>query len=163
MEHPLFQLTAAALALSALAVTAALPTGAVTDPDPLVSLSYLNGTYRDGLLSDVDVAVAAAKKQLSASFTSHAEGLASVEPATPKAVQNDYEALVLSAGQTASVRAGGELLLVSGKAAAAEAGLVDATEGAPVAKGAALKEDHLYIASAAASVQAAGSCSVLVK
>ena len=47
----LIKLLAAALALTALA---GLAGAAGTAEDPLVSLSYLTGTYRDNLLADVD-------------------------------------------------------------------------------------------------------------
>lgn len=163
MKHPLLQTAAAALALTALAAAASFALPDASADDPLVSLSYLTGSYRAGLLSDVDVAVAAAKKQLSADFTAQATALLNPESTPPDAVQNNYETLDLSGGQTTAVTAGGELLLISGQASAAAAGLVDATAGTPVAKGTALTENHLYVASADSSVQSGESCRLLVK
>ena len=48
--------------VAALVITVAAGLAAAvndTSSDPLVSLSYLTGTYRDNLLADVDTAVAA--------------------------------------------------------------------------------------------------------
>lgn len=163
MKQLLFKTTAAALALTALAAAASFALPAASADDPLVSLSYLTGSYRTGLLSDVDVAVAAAKKQLSADFTAQAAALTNPSSTPPSAARNDFETLNLTSGQSAPVTAGGELLVVSGQATAAAAGLVDATAGAPVAKGTALLANHLYVASADSSVQSGESCQLLVK
>ncbi len=162
MKHSLPLAAALALSLSAFAAAALLP-DARASSDPLVSLSYLNGTYRAGLLASVDEAVAAAKKQLSADFSSQLASLGTVQTEVPAAPDNVYETRSMTAGQTALLSPGGELLLVSGSANAASAGLVDATDGAAVASGAALAVNHLYLASASASVQAADSCQILIK
>lgn len=163
MKRILFKTAIAALGLAALTVCAsrALPPAAADDP--LVSLSYLTGSYRTGLLSDVDVAVAAAKKQLTADFTAQTASLANPTAAVPATAQSDYKAVALGAGQSAVVKAGGEVLVVSGQPTAAGAGLVDATTGTAVAKGGALAENHLYIASAECPVQAGGECKLLIK
>lgn len=162
MKHSLPLAAALALCLSVFAAAALLPDVRATS-DPLVSLSYLNGTYRTGLLASVDEKVAAAKKQLSADFSSQLAGLGSVQTETPAAPGSAYETRSMTAGQTALLSPGGELLLVSGSANAASAGLIDATDGAAVANGAALAANHLYLASASASVQAAGDCQILIK
>lgn len=163
MRHPLFKTAVAALALTALTATASLALPPVSADDPLISLSYLTGSYRTSLLSDVDVAVAAAKKQLTADFAAQTAALMNPAVTSPSAVRNDFETLNLTSGQTATVTAGGELLLVSGQATAAAAGLVDATAGAPVAKGTALLANHLYVASAGSSVESGASCQILIK
>lgn len=163
MRHPLFKTTVAALVLTALTVTASLALPPVSADDPLVSLSYLTGSYRTSLLSDVDVAVAAAKKQLTADFTAQTAALTDPTVTPPSTARNDFETLNLSSGQTTPVTAGGELLLVSGQATAATAGLVDATAGTPVAKGTALLANHLYVASAGSSVESGASCQLLIK
>ena len=163
MRHLLFKITVAAFALACLIAAAPLALAPVSADDPLVSLSYLTGSYRAGLLSDVDVAVAAAKKQLSSDFTDQIAAFANPSSTPPSSARNDFETLHLSGGQSTPVTAGGELLLVSGEASAASAGLVDATAGTPVAKGTALLENHLYVASADCSVESGTSCQILVK
>lgn len=163
MRHPLFKITAAALALTALVAAASLALPPVSADDPLISLSYLTGSYRAGLLSDVDVAVAAAKKEIAADFEYQTAALMNLTVTSPSAVENDFETLNLSGGQTAPVTAGGELLLVSGQASAASAGLVDVTAGTPVAAGTALLANHLYVASADCSVESGASCQLLIK
>lgn len=163
MKHLILKTAAAAAVLTALTVTASQALPSASADDPLVSLSYLTGSYRTSLLSDVDVAVAAAKKQLTADFTAQTAAL--MDPVSTPAVnvENDFEILSLTSGQTAPVTAGGEALLVSGQASAAAAGLLDATTGAPVAKGTALETDHLYVASSDSSIQSVGTCQVLIK
>ena len=44
----------------------AVAAGADTASDPLVTLSYLTGTYKKNLLSEVNTAIAAGQKSLSA-------------------------------------------------------------------------------------------------
>lgn len=163
MRHPMFKISMAALALTALTATASLALPPVSADDPLISLSYLTGSYRTSLLSDVDVAVAAAKKQLTADFAAQTAALKNPTVATPSEARNDFETHNLTSGQTAAVTAGGELLLVSGEATAATAGLVDATSGAPVAKGTVLLANHLYVASAGSTVESGASCQILIK
>ncbi len=163
MRHLLFKTTATALALTGLAIAASLALPSVSADDPLVSLSYLTGPYRSGLLSDVDVAVAAAKEQLSADFTAQTAALTFPSTTPPSSARSEFETLNLSSGQSAPVTAGGELLLISGQASAAAAGLVDATAGTPVAKGTALLANHLYVASADSSVESTASCQLLIK
>lgn len=163
MKHVLFKTTLAALVLTVLtvAVSEALPP--VSADDPLVSLSYLTGPYRDGLLSDVDVAVATAKKQITADFMAQTAALREIDLTPVSTARNDFEIMNLTAGQNTPLTAGGEVLLVSGEASASMAGLVDATEGKPVAKGTALLAHHLYVASADSAVQTDTSCQLLVK
>jgi len=160
MRHPVWKLSALSLAAAILLAAASPAPGA---SDPLVTLSYLTGPYRESVLSDVDATVAAAKRELTAEFTAQASAVAAAQPPAPAAAENDYRSASLSAGQSESLRAGGEALLLSGAAAAAGAGLVDATAGEPVAKGAALRANHLYVASAAVSIRTDSACSLLVR
>ncbi len=159
MKHPVWKLSALSLAMAVLCAASPAPGAS----DPLVTLSYLTGPYRQSVLSDVDATVAAARRELTAEFTAQAPAVAAAQPPTPEAAENDYRSAALQAGQSASLRAGGEALLLSGAAVAAGAGLVDATAGEPVAKGTALRANHLYVASAAVSIRADGGCSLLIK
>lgn len=157
----LIKLLAAALALTALA---GLAGAAGTAEDPLVSLSYLTGTYRDNLLADVDTAVAAQGRTLTAAFSEQVSAVTAALNAQPaQAAENDYETVALSAGQTVSVAAGGEVLLLSGAATVGGTGLTDATAGTAVAVGGALTANHLYVAAADCVVTAGGSVSLLVR
>lgn len=155
-----------AIALSA-AVVLGL-TGAVfgvnTASDPLVTLSYLTGTYKNNLLSEVNTAIAAKQRQLSQEFSQQASDLKSaIAKTSVTPVENDFETVTLSAGQTVSVSAGGEVLLLSGAASAKGAGLTDVTAGSGVAAGGALSVNHLYVSAGSCTIQASGSAKLLVK
>ena len=166
MKHNgiVLKILAVALAITAMAGIAAAVSGTGTAADPLVSLSYLTGTYRDNLMADVRTAVAAESRTLSAAFSQQvadledAAGNAAAQPAA-----SEYRTVNLTAGQTVSVSAGGEVLMLSGAASAVGAGLTDATAGTPVYAGGALTVNHLYVASADCVLTASGSASLLVK
>lgn len=153
-----------AMVLTALLGLAAVAYGVNTSSDPLVSLSYLTGTYRTNLLSDVETAVNAESRTLSEDFSKQISDLKSAvgaQAATP--AENDFEVRELSSGQTVSVSAGGEVLVLSGSASAVEAGLTDATAGSSVYAGGSLSVNHLYVAVSNCTIKASGAVKLLVK
>ena len=153
-----------AMVLTALLGLAAVAYGANTSSDPLVSLSYLTGTYRSNLLSDVETAVNAESRTLSDSFTKQVSDLKSaVGSQTVEAVENDFTTKELSSGQTVSVAAGGEVLVLSGSLTAVDAGLTDATAGSSVYAGGSLTANHLYVAASNCTIKASGTAKLLVK
>ncbi len=156
------------LAVTLAAVVVLGLTGAVsgvnTASDPLVTLSYLTGTYKSNLLSEVNTAIAAKQRQLSQEFSQQADELkAAIAKTTVTPAENDFKTVTLSAGQTVQVSAGGEALLLSGAASAREAGLTDVTAGSGVIAGGALAVNHLYVSAGDCTIQASGSAKLLVK
>lgn len=155
---------AAAAILTLILGLSAVVYGANTSSDPLVTLSYLNGTYKSGLLAEVNTAVAAKQKQLSAEFSEQASGLsAGASSSKTEVAANDYETVTLTSGQSVSLLAGGEVLFLSGSATVDTAALTDATAGNAVAAGGALTANHLYVASGDCAIQASGNVKFLVK
>ena len=153
-----------AMVLTALLGLAAVAYGVDTSSDPLVSLSYLTGTYRTNLLSDVETAVNAESRSLSESFSQQVEALQSAVGAqTVEPAENDFAVRELTSGQTISVAAGGEVLLLSGSASAVGAGLTDATAGSSVYAGGSLTVNHLYVAGSDCTIQASGAVRLLIK
>lgn len=163
-KHLWIKLSAAALAITAILGVTAVASGVNTASDPLITLSYLTGTYKTNLLSEVDTAVAAKQRQLSQEFSKQAEALkAGIAAPAPAPVENDFEAVTLSAGQSVSLPAGGEALMLSGSAEAGAAGLTDTTAGSAVLSGGALTVNHLYVAADACTIRASGSAKLLIK
>ena len=160
----MIKIVAAASVITAVLVLSAAVYGTGTASDPLVSLSYLTDTYRSDLLSDVNTAVAAQQKQLSSEFSAQVSALtSSLATTTPSAVENDFQVVNLTSGQTTSVAAGGEVLFLSGTATVDAAGLTDTTSGGQVAAGGALTANHLYVASGACVIHASANAKLLVK
>ena len=158
------KILATAVIVSAILCLTAVVYGVNTSSDPLVTLSYLTGSYKAGILSDVNTAVAAESRQLSTEFSQQVSDLKAALPSlSPAAAENDFRTVDLAAGQTVSVSAGGEVLMLSGSAAASDAGLTDTTAGSSVSAGGALTANHLYVAAADCTIRASGSAKLLVK
>ena len=153
-----------AMVLTALLGLAAVAYGANTSSDPLVSLSYLTGTYRTNLLSDVQTAINAESRTLSEDFSQQISELKSAVGAqTVTPAENDFAVQEMAAGQTITVSAGGEVLVLSGSASAVGAGLTDATAGSSVYAGGSLSVNHLYVAASDCTIKASGAAKLLVK
>ena len=103
-KYLFIKILAAALVITTIVGLSAVAYGANTSSDPLVSLSYLTGTYKTSLLSEVNTAITSKQKQLSAEFSQQISDLeASVGTQTPAPAENEFETVTLSAGQSVSV------------------------------------------------------------
>lgn len=117
---------------------------AVSQPETLISLGYLNGTYSTGLQTTVSQLVAAAAKPIYDAAAAKAGQSAGQEEgwqasSTFTAGQGVY-------GDTVGLRVGSGLLWLSGSAAVSSGVLVDATTGTEVPAGGALTAGHRYLA-----------------
>lgn len=126
-------------ALALLALSAVLMTGvslaaeAGSDRDPLVTLSYLNETFFNEIMRQVDQKIAQRTGQASPSG-----GGASAS----------FTVVTLSQGQTLTGGVGCEVMLRIGSAvcvASSDPGLIDETTAATLAGGGALVQNHLYM------------------
>lgn len=153
----------------AVAVTAAVGltmavSGNNTASDPLVSLSYLTGTYRTNLLKDVEADIQAESQKLSSSFSQQVSDLkGTMNGQTVTAEKNDFSTQSLTAGQQFTVRTGGEVLVLSGTVKAVGSGLTDVTTGTAVSAGGSLTANHLYVAGADCVLEATGTVKLLAK
>lgn len=153
----------------AVAVTAAVGltmavSGNNTASDPLVSLSYLTGTYRTNLLKDVEADIQAESQKLSSSFSQQVSDLkGTMNGQTVTAEKNDFSTQSLTAGQQFTVRTGGEMLVLSGTVKAVGSGLTDVTTGTAVSAGGSLTANHLYVAGADCVLEATGTAKLLAK
>ena len=153
----------------AVAVTAAVGltmavSGNNTASDPLVSLSYLTGTYRTNLLKDVEADIQAESQKLSSSFSQQVSDLkGTMNGQTVTAEKNDFSTQSLTAGQQFTVRTGGEVLVLSGTVKAVGSGLTDVTTGTAVSAGGSLTANHLYVAGDDCVLEATGTAKLLAK
>lgn len=120
---------AALLFVSALMrTTVSLAAEAGSSGDPLVTLSYLNDTFLGDILRRVDQKIAERTGQAGASAS--------------------FVVVTLSDGQTLTGDIGCEVMLRVGSAACvspSDPGLIDETDGATLANGGALVQNHLYM------------------
>lgn len=121
--------------------------------DPLVTLGYLTGVFSVQMDQKIAEAVDAAKAELSQKLDAAAAGyLAEMDDRLARSDGGaSFVTVTLTAGQTLSGKAGIEVVVRSGGAAAA-GGLTDVTAGEAVAAGAALAVSHLYIPDAAGAI-----------
>jgi len=158
----LMKILAAALIAASVLSMAAMTSGADTSSDPLVTLSYLSGTYRTNLLTDVNSAVAAGQKTLSADLAAQISGMqSSMSAAKPASAETSFTTVSLAAGKSVSVSAGAQILFLSGSAKP-DGQLSDTTDGTTYIAGAALSANHLYIAGSDCSISASSASKLLV-
>lgn len=120
-----------------LALSAALMTGvslaaeAGSSGDPLVSLSYLNDTFFNSIMRQVDQKIAERTGQ-----------------AAPGASSASFTVVTLSEGQTLTGDIGCEVMLRVGSAVCvspSEPGLIDETTASTLSNGGSLVQNHLYM------------------
>ena len=120
------RVTGLLLAAAALAATLFLTTGAGTDQDPLVTLSYLNETFMDAVMEKVDQKIADRNSQL-------AQQLGGQAPVGGTGTADTFTVVTLSNGQVLMGDIGCEVLLRVGTAvcvAPSAPGLIDESSAA---------------------------------
>ena len=113
--------------------------------DPLVTLSYLNGTYTKQVKDMVDQTVTVRKGEMEQSLKSILAGQGGT--AAPGA-NGVFTVVTLSQGQSLVGDVGCEVMLRVGGALCAgqdSVGLIDTTSGGVLVGGEALKTNHLYM------------------
>ena len=134
-----------AFAAVLMAVTlVALAAGVGSKEDPLVTLSYLEGTYTDTLLKKADETLQQRNSELESSLKAQVDRLAGSGGTSA----STYQVITLSKGQSLKGTVGTEVMLRVGTAgcyAASSPGLIDTTDGTDLAGGKALVKNHLYL------------------
>lgn len=123
------------LVCSLMTMTVSLAAEAGTSGDPLVTLSYLNGTFLDSLLTKVDQKIDQRNSQLGLS------GSGASRSAT-------FSVVTLSSGQTLTGDIGCEVMLRVGSATCvspSSPGLIDESAATTLNNGGALVTNHLYM------------------
>ena len=163
-----------ALVGTVLAAFMAIATEVGSQNDPLVTLSYLNETFMNQILTKVDEKLVGRntllKTELEASIGRVEQELllqfgGSVGSATGGTAVS-FTPVTLLPGQTLYGSAGCEVMLRSGSAAAYSAlspALLDSTDGTTLASGGALVLNHLYMLPADCSVTVLSDAVILIR
>lgn len=123
----------------------ALAAGVGSKEDPLVTLSYLEGTYTDTLLKKADDTLQKRNSELESSLKAQVDRLAGASGGTSTST---YQVVTLSKGQSLKGTVGTEVMLRVGTAgcyATSSPGLIDTTDGSDLSGGKALVKNHLYM------------------
>ncbi len=124
---------------AALSTTAALGAEAGSPQDPLVTLSYLNDTFLNTVLTRVDEKIALRNSQLPQGGGGSFSGSGS---------SASFTVVTLSEGQTLTGGIGCEVMLRVGSAVCvspSSPGLIDETSGGTLNSGSGLSQNHLYM------------------
>ena len=139
---------AAAAACVCFLLTVAYAANAGGQSDPLVTLSYLNGTFTNQVKDMVDQTVKERQAQMEKSLNDILAGHGGGDSASG----NVFCVVTLSQGQTLVGNVGCEVMLRVGSALCSSpdsVGLVDTTSGGVLAGGQALAANHLYMVTTA--------------
>ncbi|MDE7260819.1 MAG: hypothetical protein K2N78_01965, partial [Oscillospiraceae bacterium] len=131
--------------------------------DPLVTLSYLTGTFTTQIMDKVDGLLDQRNAGLSKEL---GDKLARLPSGSGGAAGDSYAAVTLSAGQTLYGEAGCEVLLRTGSARCVgegAVGLMDATTGGDLGSGGTLTANHLYLMPESRGVASAEGAALLVR
>ena len=130
-------------------VTVAYAATAGSQDDPLVTLSYLNTVFKPQVERMAEDAVAAHQTELERALADAASGTGAA-----------FDTVSLGNGGTLELRAGGEVLVLSGDLACSGT-LTDVTAGGPASG--ALTPNHLYVATGSCQLTASGGAEVMVR
>lgn len=124
-------------------------TGGTSD-DPVISLSYLNGTLKQSLLSDAQAQIDAAQaRQLSSLYESYATqiGIANLSAAQLSSNSSQFaqSRLLLKYGDALTLAPGTQITLLAGTASSNCPDLIDITVGQKHSANAALLVNHCYM------------------
>ena len=154
---------AAALMCVCFLFTAAYATSAGSSTDPLVTLSYLNGTYTEQVKAMVDQTVNERKAEMEQSLRNVLAGNGGTT--APTAGNGVFTVVTLTQGQSLVGDVGCEVMLRIGAATCVSedsVGLIDTTSGGVLGTGAALSQNHLYMVTIAPRWITASSATVKV-
>jgi len=140
------KIAAAALCVCFL-FTVAYAASAGSSADPLITLSYLSGTFTKQVESMVDQAVSERKAEMEQSLKNILAGSGGGTTATPSG-GGVFTVVTLSQGQSLVGSVGCEVMLRIGSAVCVSedsVGLIDTTSGGVLGNGQALLVNHLYM------------------
>lgn len=138
---------AAAMLCVCFLFTAAYAANAGGQTDPLVTLSYLSGTYTQQVKTMVDQAVTARRAEMEQSLKNILAGNGGTIPGSSSG-NNVFTVVTLTQGQSLVGNVGCEVMLRIGSAVCVSedsVGLIDTTSGGVLGSGQALAVNHLYM------------------
>lgn len=140
----------------ALCVVAAVALGG-SKGDPLISQSYIEGTYSEELTETLEKKASQATQEIYDAAENKLEqaakaDLAAAEKITPQD-SGSYTPVELASGERVELAAGDSLVFFSGKAKVEQGTLADVTNGKTILGGGTLTVGHRYIATAETAIQ----------
>ncbi len=133
-----------------------------TASDPLVSLGYLNGSYRSSILSELN-------EKLRAALATHTEKLNKQIEAVGTAanrqqnVQPTHTTVTIAASTSYTAPSGSEFLVLSGVLDCGSPTLTDTAAGTRLSAGELLNVNHLYVATASTVLRASETAQILIR
>ena len=129
--------------------------------DPLISLSYLTGTYETKLKESFEQTLKTHEDSVAERWEKY--GLDAPAAAPTSAAVTTHTAATIPIGSSYVVPEGAEFLMEQGQLNAAVSGLVDTTLGTEVPASGALTVYHLYVASSAVNLMASEDSVILIR
>ena len=117
----------AILVLVLVAAMLAVSGSNITSSDPLISLSYLTGTFQNNILSQIQSKITAESSKLQSTFQQRINGM-STASGMQTAASATHTAATVPAGSSYTVPTNSEVLFLSGTATVTSAGLADVTD-----------------------------------
>lgn len=162
MKQPRRAWLIALIACAVLILPLAVSGSGLTDSDPLISLSYLTGTYQQQIIAEMQKQITARSQELTDTLDQRISDVRTAAGSS-QAPASTHTTVNLTAGSSYTVPDGAEFLFLSGSAKATGAGLTDTTLGQSVAASAALTENHLYVAGTAVAIQSETAVKILIR
>ena len=130
--------------------------------DPLVSLGYLNGSYRTKILSELDTKLRQEVSSLSEKLTKQIDAVRT-SAAQHTTVQPTHTTVTIGASTSYTAPAASEFLVLSGVLDCGSATLTDTASGTRLAAGELLEVNHLYVATASTVLRATETAQILIR
>ena len=149
-KHLIPKLIAIVMAVVLIASLAVLAAGtgssAGTTSDPLVTMSYVNETFRAELLQQLQQEMNTSQAEFSQSISAMLQSISNQYSgyAPEMSVQSPYVSITVPEGETLELAAGQQFLVLSGAGKVSLNMMVDTTAGMSLASGNALSENHFY-------------------
>lgn len=167
-KHLIPKLIACCVAVVLIASLAILAAGtgssAGTTSDPLVTMSYVNETFRAELLQQLQQEMNTSQAEYSQSITAMLQSISNRYSgyAPETSVQSDYVSIAVPAGETLELAPGQQFLVLSGTGKVSLNMMVDTTSGQSLSSGHALAENHFYTVPGEAAITAETDLNILI-
>ncbi len=159
MKRKRIWIVAAMLLLLVLLTTAAL---AVGGEDPLISLSYLTGVFKQQLLGEARTQIEMQVAGAEAAISQQLQAIDMADGQQNGSGFSGYVKYTLSAGEYLYFSVGSEILLLSGSATVETGSLTDSTAGLVLGFGGSLTANHLCIGLTEGSLCADGPLEIMI-
>ena len=168
-KHMIPKLIACALAVALIVSLTVIAVGtgstAGTTSDPLVTLSYVNETFKAELLQQMQQQMNTSQMEFSQSITAMLQSISNQYSgyAPESGVETSYIGVTVPKGETLKLEAGQQFLVLSGAGKVSLNMMVDTTAGKSLASGNALSENHFYTVPAESAITATSDLSILIQ